>query len=134
MGLRERAAEHGEILGEYEQCAAVDGAPSGDDAVPGDLRLLHAEFIAAVLDEHVELLERVAVEEERDALPRGELAALVLGFDARFSAAQARMAAAVLELCEDVLHRAPCGRPVGANEGLHSRRAEALQSQWKSPH
>ena len=35
---RQRAAEHGEVLGEHEDGAAVDGAPAGDDAVAGDLR------------------------------------------------------------------------------------------------
>jgi len=111
MGLGQGAAEHGEILGEHEDGAAVDRAPSGDDAVAGDFGLRHAELVAAVLDEHVELLERVAVEQERDALARGELAALVLGVDALLAAAQARVPAAMLELFEDVLHRAPCGRP-----------------------
>ena len=44
MRLRQRAAEHGEILGEDEDRAAVDRAPAGDDAVAGDLlALVHAE-------------------------------------------------------------------------------------------
>ena len=38
MRLRERAAEHGEVLGEQVDGAAVDGAPAGDHAVAGDLR------------------------------------------------------------------------------------------------
>src|SRR5206468_9428661 len=46
--LRERAAEHGEVLGKREHGAAIDGAPAGDDAVAGDLRLLHAELARAV--------------------------------------------------------------------------------------
>src|SRR5262249_15603753 len=107
--------EHGEILGEHEHGAAVHRSPAGDDAVAGDFRLLHAELVAAVLDEHVELLERVAVEEERDALARGELAAFVLGFDALLAAAQARVPAAMFELSQNVLHRALCGRFSGAN-------------------
>ena len=35
--LRQRAAEHGEVLGEHEDRAAVDRAPAGDHAVAGDL-------------------------------------------------------------------------------------------------
>ena len=35
--LGQRAAEHGEILGEGEHRAAVDRAPAGDDAVAGNL-------------------------------------------------------------------------------------------------
>ena len=88
VGSRERAAEHGEILGEDEDGAAVDRAPAGDHAVAGDLGLLHAEVVGAVLDEHVELLERALVEQQLDALARGELAALVLGLDARLAAAR----------------------------------------------
>src|SRR5262249_22187263 len=111
--LRERAAEHGEILGEHEHGAAVDGAPAGDDAVARDLLLLvHAEVDAAVLDEHVELLERALVHEELDALACRELAALVLRLDAGLSAPESRMPAPGFELFEDVLHagRAPRGR------------------------
>ena len=40
---RERAAEHGEVLREHEDLAAVDRAVAGDHAVAEDLLLLHAE-------------------------------------------------------------------------------------------
>jgi len=43
-----------------------------------------------VLDEHVELFEGAAVEQQVDAFARGELALGVLGGDALFAAAQAR--------------------------------------------
>ena len=99
-----RAAEHGEILGEHEHGAAVDRAPAGDHAVAGDFGLLHAEVARAVLDEHVELLERALVEQELDPLARGELAALVLRLDARLAAAGAGLGAALFQLVEDVLH------------------------------
>src|SRR6185312_6040192 len=66
--------------------------------------LLHAEFGRAVLDEHVELLERPLVEQEFDALARGQLAALVLGLDAGLAAAQARLLAPLLQPVEDVFH------------------------------
>ena len=102
--LRQRAAEHGEVLGEDEDAAAVHRAPAGDDAVAGDLRFLHAELVGAVLDEHVELLERVAVHQELDALARGELAALVLVVDAALAAAAAGTGAAFVELVENVFH------------------------------
>ncbi len=86
--LRQRAAEHGEVLGEQIDRAAVDGAPAGDDAVAGDLLRLHAELGGAVLDEHVELLERALVEQQLDAFARGQLAALVLRLDALVAAAE----------------------------------------------
>ena len=113
MGFRQRAAEHGEILGEGEHGAAVDGAEAGDHAVAGDVALLHAEIGGAVLDEHVELLERAAVHQELDALARGELAALVLRLDARLAAAGARIGAAVFELVENVLHGSAPHSPGG---------------------
>ena len=109
--LRQRAAEHGEILGEDEDAAAVDRAPAGDHAVAGDLRFLHAEIVGAVLDEHVELLEGVLVHQELDALARGELAALVLRLDAPLAAAAARAAAALFEPVDNVLHFSPALRP-----------------------
>ena len=108
--LRERAAEHGEVLGEQINRAAVDRAPAGDDAVAGDLGLLHAEVVGAVLDEHVELLERALVEQQFDALARGQFAALVLGLDARLAAAETGVLPPLLEFVENVFHGpfSPC--------------------------
>ncbi len=76
--LAQGAAEHGEVLGEKEHRPAVDRAPARHHAVAGDLGLLHAEIGAAVLDEHVEFFERVVIEQQLDALARGELALGVL--------------------------------------------------------
>ena len=104
VGLPQRAAEHGEVLGEQEHGAAVHRAPAGHHAVAGDFRLLHAEVGGAVLDEHVELLERALVEQQLDALARGQLAALVLRVDARLAAALAGARAPLFELVEDVFH------------------------------
>src|SRR5262249_35695657 len=102
--LRERPAEHGEVLGEGEHGAAVHRSPSGDDAVAWDLRLVHAELARAMLDKHVELFERALVEQEFKPLARSKLAAFVLRLDAVFPAAQARLRAARLEFFENVLH------------------------------
>ena len=71
---------------------------------PGDLGLLHAEVGAAVLDEHIELLEGVLVHQQLDALAGGELAALVLGVDAGLAAAETGFPATTLELLDDFLH------------------------------
>jgi len=60
-----------------------------------------------MLDEHVELLERVLVHEEFDALARRQFAALVLRFDAAGAAATARAVAPLVELVEDILHVLP---------------------------
>jgi hypothetical protein len=102
--LGQRAAEHGEILGEGEHGAAVDGAPAGDDAVAGNPAVLHAEVGRAVLDEHVELLERALVHQQLEPFACGQLAALVLSVDSRLAAAGACALAAFLELLQDVFH------------------------------
>src|SRR3979411_1306313 len=104
MRLRQRATEHGEVFGKDKRLAAVDGAPAGDDAVAGNLVLLHAEFGRAVLDEHVEFLERALVEQKLDALPRGQLAAGVLRFDALFAPAQPGAGAPFLKRIQDIFH------------------------------
>ena len=66
-----------------------------------------------MLDVHVELLERVLVEQQLDALARGQLAALVLGVDARLAAAETGLVAPPLEFLDDVFHgsaRTSCRR------------------------
>jgi hypothetical protein len=50
----------------------------GDDAVAGHELIAHPEVAAAVRDELVDLFERARVEEQIDALTRGQLAALAL--------------------------------------------------------
>ena len=62
-----------------------------------------------MLDEHVELLERALVEQQFDALARGQFAALVLGLDAALAAAQPRLVPPLLQPVENVLHKPlPC--------------------------
>ena len=72
--LRQRAAEHGEILAINEHQAAVDGAITGDHAVAGNALVLHAKIGAAVLDEDVPLLKTVIVKQNLNALARGQFA------------------------------------------------------------
>ena len=57
-----------------------------------------------MLDEHVELLERVVVEQELDPLARGQLALGVLCRDALLAAAQSGPVAAGVQAGEDVFH------------------------------
>ena len=58
-----------------------------------------------MFDEHVELLEQVVIEQELDALARGELALGVLRGDALLAAAKMGALAAGVEAGEDVLHQ-----------------------------
>ena len=82
VGLGERAAEDGEVLGEDVDQPAVDRAVAADDSVARDLLALHAEVGAAVGDEGVDLHEGAGVEQQLDALAGGELARRVLLADA----------------------------------------------------
>src|SRR6185437_15953818 len=104
MGLGERAAEHGEVLAEGEDEAAVDGAVADDDAVARHLLLGHVEIVAPMLDEHVPLLEGVGIEQQHEALPRAELALGVLRLDAPRAAPRARRLALLLKPPKNFLH------------------------------
>ena len=79
---------------------------AGDGVVTGDLLLLHAEVGRAMLDEHVEFLEGACVEKDVDALAGGQLAAAMLGVDARLAAAHPGDLAAALEFLQHILHGA----------------------------
>ena len=57
MGFGQRATENGEILRVNKYRPAANGSIAGDNPVAGNLHLLHAEIMAAMLDEHVPFLE-----------------------------------------------------------------------------
>ena len=77
--------------------AAVDAAVAGHHAVARDDLLGHAEVAAAVGDELVDLLEGAGIEQQVDALARGEPAAVVLPLQPLLAAAQLGAAVQVLE-------------------------------------
>jgi hypothetical protein len=60
--------------------------------------------VAAVLHVHVELLEGVLIHQQLDALARGQLAAFVLGIDARLPAAEPGLRPPPLQLFQHFLH------------------------------
>ena len=62
---------------------------------------------AIMLDIHVELFERVGVEQYLDALARRQLALRVLRIDALLSATEPRRRALFLELLQDRQHSGP---------------------------
>ena len=86
----QRAAEDGEVLGEHEDGAPVDPAGARDHPVTGNLGLGHAEVGRAVRLEAVVFAEGSGVDQQLDALARGELPLGVLAVDARLAAAAAR--------------------------------------------
>ena len=106
MRLGQRATEHGEVLGENEDGAAGNRAPAGHHAVAGNLLGIHAEIDGAMLDEHVEFLERPLVEQQRDPLAGGQLALGVLRLDAAGPATGLGFRAALGEPVENKFHRA----------------------------
>ncbi len=110
MRLAQRAAEHGEVLAEDEDQAAVDHPVAGDHAIARDLVVGHAEVDRAVLDEHVPFLEGAVVQQQLDALARRQLALLVLRVDALVSTAEARLGAPLFKLFEDFFHGIQSGR------------------------
>ncbi len=57
-----------------------------------------------MLDKHIELLERVLVEQQLDTLPRGQLAALMLRTDPLFAAAEPGFGTPLFEFVEYVFH------------------------------
>ncbi len=112
--LRERAAEHGEILAEDEDQPAVDGTLAGDDTIARHPLVGHAELGAAMLDEHVAFLERVLVEQQIDPLARRQLAAGMLSPDAPLATTLPCALALGLKLVENILHQpAPPPWPSG---------------------
>jgi hypothetical protein len=124
VGLRQGAAEHREILAEDEHHAPVDRAVTGDDAVAEHLFALHAEVGAAVLDELVPFLEAALVQQQLQALARGQFAAVVLGVDALLPAAEGGRPALLFQLFDDFLHcEFPVVRPIPAPGIRISRRA-----------
>jgi hypothetical protein len=111
VGLRERAAEDGEVLREGVDRPAVHEPLPGDDAVARDDLLIHPEVAAAVRDELVDLLERAGIEQQVDPLARGQLAGLVLLAQAGLAAAEFGAALELLEMLQ-LVHR--CCEAIGS--------------------
>src|ERR1035437_3991421 len=81
--LPQAAADSSGIVGEDGDLAPVDVPVAGDNTIPGDALVGHAEVLVAVQDEGVELDEAARVEHLFDPLTRRQLALLVLLLDGR---------------------------------------------------
>ncbi len=87
VGLRQRAAEHGEVLREHKYQSAFDAAISGKKAVAEVLLLVHAEVVAAMRDQLVGLFEGAFIEQKLDALAGRHFALLMFACAALFASA-----------------------------------------------
>ena len=101
VGLGQRAAEDGEVLGEDVDQPAVDPAVAGHDAVAQILLLVQAEIGGAVGDEAIQLDEAARIEQQVEPLPGGELALLVLLGDALRPAALLGLGLFVVQQIEE---------------------------------
>src|SRR5207244_3887629 len=117
--VRKRAAEHREVLGEYESRPAVDATRARDDAVAESPLPGHVEVVALVDDELVDLHERPGVQQEREPLARGLLAGLVLAADALVTAGGVGLHVTSLRLLEAGIPRTTPGTLLGLRWLLH---------------
>lgn len=104
VGLGERPPKNGEVLREDVDQLAVDAAVAGDHAVAVDPLVLETEVGGAVRDDTVVLDEGAFVEEQVEALVRGELALVVLGLDAGRSATLFGLRSPLFQELEFVAH------------------------------
>src|SRR5207253_3562039 len=98
VALAERSAEHGEVLREYIEQAAVDRARPGYDSVARDFLVGHSEVGRVMLDEHVIFFEAAGIEQHAQPLARGQPALGMLRRDALFAAAHSGTFAPLFEL------------------------------------
>ena len=107
VGFRQRSAEDGEVLRKRVDRPAVDAAVARDDAIARDELIGHPEVEASVCDEFVDLFEGAGVEQQVDALARGQLACRALAPQALFPAAQLGAALELLERALGIRHAPP---------------------------
>ena len=86
LGLGERAADDGKVLGGDGNLAAVHAAQADHHGVAGAALVVQAKVAVAVGQEGVDLLEAAGVEEIGDALAGGALALGMLAGDGRLAA------------------------------------------------
>jgi len=101
---RQRTRRHGEVLCENIDQASVDRTVTGHYAVAEGMALVHPEVIAAMRDEHVELLEGSLVEQHLDTLAGRVLTLGMLGVDTLLTASETRGFAVLDQLVDLVLN------------------------------
>src|SRR5207244_9537009 len=101
----QRASENREVLREGVGGTSVDEAVAGDHAVAGDALLGHAEVLAAMLHQLVNLLEAPLIEKQVEPLAGRELPVGVLARHAFRAAARLRQLVPPPEFVKPFLER-----------------------------
>src|SRR5262249_37752348 len=104
-GFGQGSTEHGEVLREHVDEAALDAAIAGDDAIAVDLLIAEAEVVRPVHDEAPELDERPVVQQQIQPLARREFPLGVLRLDARRATALFGLGDSSLEQLDLFSHR-----------------------------
>ena len=100
VGLAERAAEDGEVLGEDEHQTTLNASVAGDKTVAVDHLLVHAELESAMSDKLVGLFEGSLVEQKLNPLASGHFAELVFSCATRLAAASLGQSIALVQECQ----------------------------------
>jgi hypothetical protein len=99
---------------------AIDASDAGDDAVAGNDLVLHPEIATAMGDELVDLLERPGIEQQIDALARGQLAGFMLPAETIVATPQRGAALEIFEVLECVHQADPAGRTLSPHPARRS--------------
>src|SRR5690606_28554186 len=102
--LRQRAAEHREVLREDIDQATADPPVAGHDAVPVRMLPIETEVGRAVRDEPVELHEAAFVQQHIEALASRELPLVVLRLEALLPAPELGQRALPVEVLQLLSH------------------------------
>ena len=105
----------------------MDAPGAGDDAVAGNLLLVHAEVVALMDDEPVHLGEASLVQQQLEPLARGLLAPRVLAGDPLGTARQHGGEVAAVEFVEAVLEGHVCRVSSGIADGRSDASSIARQ-------
>src|SRR6266404_2046136 len=87
VSFRKRTAKDREVLRENENLATIDQTVTGNYAVAGIELFLHAKISRAMDHQLIEFFKRSFIQQELDALARGQLVCGVLLLNARGTAA-----------------------------------------------
>ena len=130
-GHAHRAGHHREVVGGHRHQPAVDLAVAGDHAVGGRLPALHRALREVRPAVDAQLGERALVDQQRQALARGELVRGVLALDLLLAAALAGALAALVEVLDERAQRRARdervgGRPLSCGHAPPGQKWEVL--------